>query len=138
LKTGSLLIIEDDLDDQELLKEVLIRLDFRNTVHFFENGQRALEFLINEPGQPFLILCDINLPVMNGLELRTAIDKDPFLKQKSIPFVFFSTTDEKRYVEAAYELTVQGYFRKASGFASLIKQLQVIIEYWSLCKHPNS
>ena len=138
-KEGPLLIIEDDADDQEIYSDILTHMGIKNKLIFFSLAQAALDYLLNTKEQPFLILCDVNLPVMNGIEFKKNIDADPFLRQKSIPFIFFSTSAEKSEVKKAYtEMTVQGYFKKESKINEISKSLSVIMEYWKLCKHPNS
>src|SRR5688500_18498841 len=64
-KSGPLIIIEDDLDDQEIIKEILKSLDISNTLLFFSDGTEALTYMQTMTEQPFLILCDVNLPKMN-------------------------------------------------------------------------
>lgn len=137
-KTGPLIIIEDDLDDHQILNEVLSEIKFPNAVKFFTNGEEALDFLRTTSDHPFLILCDVNMPKINGLQLRSVIELSPSLKKKSIPFVFFSTTARDKDVELAYDLTVQGYFEKAYDFDNLVRQLKLILSYWMECKHPNN
>ncbi len=135
---GPIISIEDDADDQYLLKSVLDEIKIPNSVHFFNNGLEALQYLQVTTEQPFLILCDINMPIMNGLELRQKIDDDEYLKKKSIPFVFLSTSGSPKLVEEAYASTIQGYYQKASGFDAFRKQIELIIAYWKSCLHPNN
>lgn len=135
---GPLIIVEDDLDDQEIIKEVFNSLGVKNTLLLFTDGFEALTYLQTTTDQPFLILCDINLPKLNGLELREEINKDERLRKKSVPFVFFSTNASPSAVEKAYDLTVQGYFLKDHTLQQLQNTLSLIISYWSQCKHPNN
>ena len=138
-KSGPILIIEDDLDDQEIYTEILNEIGIDNKLIFFPMAAKALEYLQTTKEKPFVILCDINLPVMNGIEFKQKIDYDPFLRNKSIPFIFFSTSAERSQVNKAYtELTVQGFFKKESSVEEIAKSLSVILAYWELCKHPNS
>lgn len=137
MKSGPIIIVEDDADDQLLICEICEKLNPGKVV-VCDNGQTALDYLVNTSDQPFLILCDVNMPVMNGLELRTEIIKNEYLKRKSIPFVFFSTVAMEREVSAAYDLVVQGYFEKGSNYEELFRKLSLLIEYWRECKHPNS
>ena len=78
------------------------------------------------------------MPVMNGLELRKKIQEDAQLRRQSIPFVFLSTAARPKEVMEAYDLTVQGFFVKASQLAEMEKSLELIFRYWMNCKHPNS
>lgn len=137
-KSGSIVIIEDDIDDQEVIKEVIKELNISNEVILFSSTSEAFQFLKTAIKQPFLIICDINLPVANGLDFKKQIDNDPQLKQKSIPFIFFSTVANKQLVTKAYtEMTVQGFFEKPSNMEDIKKAVFIINEYWKLCKHPN-
>ena len=103
---GPIILIDDDLDDQEIVQEVLRGLNIQNQLLFFKNGKEAEAYLRTTTHHPFLILCDINMPVMTGLELRATIEADPVLKEKSIPFIFLSTTGNPTVVRNAYSLTV--------------------------------
>ena len=137
-KDGPIIIVEDDIDDQEIMKEVFESLGVANTVLMFSDGFEALTYLQTSTDQPFLILCDINLPKLNGLELREEIDADNALRRKSVPFVFFSTNASRDAVEKAYDLTVQGFFVKDYALQDLRETLALILAYWSQCKHPNN
>lgn len=134
---GPIISIEDDADDQFLIKSVIEELDITNELLFFNNGVEALLYLETTRDQPFLIICDINMPVMNGLELRERIDKNEYLRRKSIPFVFLSTADNPLVIETAYESTIQGFFKKENSFEDLKTRIRVIYDYWSYCLHPN-
>lgn len=135
---GPIILIEDDEDDQYLIGKALETLQVVNKVHFFPNGKVALDYLETTAEQPFLILCDINMPLMNGLELRRRINQSDYLRKKSTPFVFLTTAASAETIITAYEESVQGFYRKPSHFAHLQEQLKVIIAYWENCLHPNS
>jgi CheY-like chemotaxis protein len=137
-KTGPVIILDDDLEDQELLRDAFKELGILNPLLFFNNGVSALEYLQADHEQPFLILSDINLPLMNGLQFREHIAADEFLRRKSIPFVFLSTSADKSGLDMAYELTVQGYFIKESTYSAIKETIKQIYDYWSRCRHPNS
>jgi CheY-like chemotaxis protein len=135
---GPILLIEDDPEDQLLIKEALESLQIQRELVIKANGQEGLDYLTSIPGQPFLILCDINMPRINGLQLRDLIHANPELRRKSIPFVFLSTAANRNEVNQAYDLTVQGFFKKHSDFKSFVDDLKCIISYWEKCLHPNS
>ncbi|WP_031527140.1 response regulator [Dyadobacter crusticola] len=134
---GPIISIEDDADDQFLIQSVIEELNLPNQLIFFGNGLEALLYLETTQEQPFLIICDINMPVMNGLELRSRIDENEFLRRKSIPFVFLSTADNPLVIEAAYDSTIQGFFKKEDSFTDLKNRLKIIYDYWQCCLHPN-
>ena len=136
-KYGPILIVEDDEDDQQVYGDVIRSFNKRNEIIFFGEGKSLLEYLNTTKQQPFIIICDVNLPEMSGLELRRKINESDFLRKKSIPFVFFSTSENIDAVREAYDLTVQGYFVKSPLYDEIVQQLKLIIEYWIACRHPN-
>lgn len=135
---GRIIIVEDDVDDQFLLRKILNRIGVDSELLFFQNGKDALEHLKVGKGETFLILCDINMPVMNGLELRMRINRDEELSKKSIPFIFLSTAARPLDVAKAYELNVQGFFVKESTLQDMEESMKIIVSYWLKCRHPNS
>ena len=69
-KRGPIVIIEDDTDDQEILSDIFKELDYNNKLIFFADSVQALEYLTDTDIEPFLVLSDINMPKLNGMELR--------------------------------------------------------------------
>ena len=136
---GPVIVIDDDRDDQEIMMDAFNEIGFSNPLIFFDKPGAAMDFLKTTSESPFVILSDVNLPQQNGIDFKREIDSIPYLRQKSIPFVFFSTFVDKRVVETAYkELTIQGFFQKSSNYHELKNTIKQIIEYWKICKHPNS
>lgn len=135
---GPIIIVEDDLEDREILQEIFMELQITNELKFFNDGVDVLHYLRTTPQKPFVILTDVNMPGINGLELREEIMKDEQLRRKSIPFVFLSTSDGSSIINRVYDLQVQGYFQKQTSFPEIKKQIKLIVEYWSTCKHPNN
>jgi CheY-like chemotaxis protein len=135
--SGPIMIIEDDLDDQDLIKLALAEMNLENEIAIFNNGKEALDYLQITTDQPFLMICDVNMPIMNGLELRDYIEKHETLRKKSIPFVFLTTAASKSIVNKAYDLTIQGFYQKEDTYAKLAEQLHLIVRYWKSCLHPN-
>lgn len=138
MKNGSIILVDDDTDDQELLVNVFESLGVPNEIRIFENGHEALLYLKQTPTQPFIIICDVNMPIMNGLELRRQINSNELLRRRSIPFIFLSTSAETHAVNEAYEMDVQGFFVKERYFEGIQQQIKQIVDYWKECKHPNS
>lgn len=136
-KNGPIVIIEDDLDDQQLLKEVFEELKISNVLRFFHSCVDALTYLLNTMEKPFLILSDINLPAMTGIQLKEEINRNAYLKNKCIPFVFLSTTDNHSIIAKTYEFVAQGYFVKPTRVQDLREMVRMIIDYWKVCRHPG-
>ncbi len=136
-RNGPIIIIEDDTDDQEMVREALNDLKISNDLVFFNNSDKALYYLMDTKEQPFLILCDINMPLLNGLEFRRKIVEIDRMRKKTIPFVFLTTTSKQEAVEEAYNLMVQGFFQKPNSMKELKELLHAAINYWKICLHPN-
>lgn len=134
-----IVVIENDKDDQDIFQEAIAELGIYKEVKFFDNADDAYQYLLVTSDKPLIIISDINLPGMGGVELKRQIDGNPILRNKSIPFIFFSTFIDKRTVDIAYhELTIQGFFRKSSNYTAYKKVIKMMIEYWEVCQHPNS
>lgn len=134
---GPIVLIDDDQDDQEIIGGTIIELMPGHTLRRFINGREAIAYLQTTSEQPFLIICDMNMPVMNGLELLENIEKDYELKSKSIPFIFLSTAADQRAVQRSYDLGVQGFFKKPESIKQLRHLLALTFEFWQNCLHPN-
>ena len=137
-KEGPIIVIEDDLEDQEILQEIFQNLGYKNKISYFIDGNEALEYLNKTDVQPFLILSDINMPKLNGFELRNKVFTDSQLQEKCIPYLFFTTGANKKAVSDAYAMSVQGFFLKPSTIPQLQETVRKIIEYWKECIAPSS
>lgn len=138
-KAGPIIIVEDDADDKNILEIILAELNVSNKIIWFTNGDDTYDYLKNTTEQPFIIICDINLPRKSGIEFKSELDSDKQLRKKSIPFIFYSTSIDQKTVNDAYtKMTVQGYFQKNPAYKEIKETIKVIIGYWQLCTHPNS
>lgn len=136
-KTGPIIVIEDDADDQQILSEIFGELNFQNEVIYFGEGEAALTYLTTTELEPFIILSDINMPKLNGIELREKIHTNEDLRLKCIPYLFFTTSAEQKYVVDAYSKSVQGFFVKPVSFEKLKYTIKIIVQYWQECESPN-
>ena len=136
-KLGPVVIIEDDIDDQEMLEEIFKDLNYPNELVFFGDSVQALEYLTLTEIEPFLVLSDINMPKLSGMELREKIHNNEDLRLKSIPYLFFSTSAEQQHVIDAYSRSIQGFFVKPNSYQKLKTIIVKIVEYWQECESPN-
>lgn len=138
-KTGPIILIDDDKEDEELMRDALEHLGIKNQLIHFGDCDSAFDFLQHTTENPLIIISDINLPKKTGIEFKKQLDEDPLLRSKSIPFVFLSTSIDQNSVDIAYkELTVQGFFQKSNSFQDYTTVIKVLIDYWKFCRHPNS
>jgi CheY-like chemotaxis protein len=138
-KSGPILIIEDDMDDQDIFRLILKKINVKNELIFFNDGNAALAYLDKDKSiRPFLVLSDINLPKLSGFELRDKIYKNSELTFRCIPYLFFTTSAAQRDVINAYSRSVQGFFVKPDNIIKWEEVLTTIINYWTHCKSPNN
>ena len=77
------------------------------------------------------------MPRLTGLELRERIQANKDLRMKCIPFIFFTTAANKKFVLEAYHKSIQGFFQKPNTSEELENKIKIIIEYWNECIAPN-
>ena len=139
MKSGPIIVIDNDIDDQEVFKDILESLEVPNKLISLHDCNTAFAYLKATAEQPFIIFCDVNLPGLSGTEFKRQIDKDPQLRKKSIPFIFYSTSVNQKTVNEAYtQMTVQGFFQKKNSIREIKNAIQLIIGYWQECNHPNT
>jgi CheY-like chemotaxis protein len=137
-KSGTIIIIEDDPDDQFVLEEVFKELEYPNERMYFADGLAALDYLYTTPERPFIIISDINLPKLDGLELRRKVQTDADLSLKCIPYVYFTTAINHQAVIDAYSTSAQGFFVKPGLFEEIKETIDVMMKYWIKCAAPNN
>lgn len=135
-RTGEIIIIEDDEDDRLFLKDIFDSLNYPNKIVFFEDPTQVIPYLEDPKVNPFLVISDINMPKIDGYELRDqilAIDK---INEKCVPYIFLSTSKSPENVAKAFKLSVHGYFKKESDFSTYKLMIQNIVEYWLASQIP--
>jgi len=136
-KSGPIIIVEDDADDQELIREVFAELKIPNMLRFFNSCLDALDYLLTTIEKPFLIISDINLPAMSGFDFLKRIRENHSLQMKCIPFIFFTTASNNAMIQQAYQLPAQGFFIKPLTEGQLRGTLNAILEYWKISSIPQ-
>jgi len=139
-KPVTLLIVEDDEVDVMGIKRALDSLKVANPAIVADDGIEALEHLRGENGrkkldQPFIILLDINMPRMNGVEFLEEIRSDPEFK-KSIVFVL-TTSESDADIMKAYDYNVAGYIVKSDAKASFLEAASLLSFYWTIVELPK-
>src|SRR5690606_38202367 len=138
-KSGTIVVIEDDIDDRDIFELILRDLGYQNALRWFRYTNEAWDYMKTTDEKMFIIFCDVNLPKQSGLEFKKQINDDPKLRQKSIPFVFFYTSSNQRKIDTAYtQMTVQGYFVKGNDYNDIKSMIKLVLDYWMTCKHPNT
>jgi CheY-like chemotaxis protein len=140
-KPVTLLIVEDDEFDAMAIMRALESLKISNPTLIAQDGIEALEHLRGENGRekitvPYIILLDINMPRMSGLELLDIVRGDPELKQ-AIVFIF-TTSSADQDIIAAYEYNVAGYVFKSDIKESLKEAIQQLNFHWTLTESSGA
>lgn len=133
---GPLVIIEDDVDDQDIIRLSLKTIGLQQETIFFDDARKALEYLSNDAVLPFIIFSDINMPGMNGFELRDIIHADPDLRMRCVPYIFLTTGGDSKFIWQAYSKSAQGYFVKPNTMTGWTELLGDVISYWKRSKKP--
>lgn len=131
------LLVEDDQVDVMTVKRALIDIKVTNPLDIAGDGERALAYL-RESGKkcPGLILLDLNMPRMGGIEFLKIIKQDPILRK--IPVVVLTTSNEERDRVSAYDLSVAGYIVKPVDYLKFVEVVRTIDLYWTLCESPET
>ena len=137
MNENAILIVDDDHDDLDLIRDVFEHLKITRPIQYFTTGRDLEEYLESEQGSPFLIICDVNLPEDDGFTVKKKITENRQLKYKSVPFIFWSTTASEKQIQYAYDLPAQGFFFKPSNFDDLCDTVKVILDYWQKSQHPK-
>lgn len=137
MKQYKILVVEDDEVDRMNILRAFKKSNFLNEVDICHDGIEAIEYLESADKEvPILILLDINMPRMNGLEFLEKIRQDPYWK--ATPVVMLTTSQESNDLVAAYNANVAGYLLKPVEFSNFIETMIAIKQYWSLVQFPNS
>ena len=125
-----MLIIDDDPDDQELLKHILERLNMANDIVILKNGEEAYNYLAETDTIPFLIFSDINMPKMNGIELRVKMQQEGRAEMLTVPFIFLTTGDihdPKLKASKTFSNDIYNKPRNLPDYRELVKK---IVDHW--------
>jgi CheY-like chemotaxis protein len=135
----NILLVEDDEVDVMTVQRAFDDGKITNPLYIANNGIEALALLRGEPGQPpaiplhrRIILLDLNMPKMNGLEFLQVLRSDATLKH--IPVIVFTTSNEDRDRIESYSLNVAGYILKPITFESFVEILVTLNNYWTSCE----
>jgi CheY-like chemotaxis protein len=138
MNKNPIIVVDDDLDDLDIIKQVFTELKVENEIIYFDNGFKFLEYMWTTDKPTFFILCDMNLVIINGLELKRKIYEDSRLRLKCVPFILSSTMKASSAIMEAYSFGVQGYFVKPNNIKEYTDMIHAMIIYWSYSQHPNS
>ena len=131
-----ILLVEDDSVDAMTVKRAMRDLHVTNSVMHSVNGEEALKYL-SDPNRekPFVILLDLNMPKMSGIEFLKIVKSNANLKM--IPVIILTTSKEKQDVLDSFELGAAGYMIKPVDYAKFVEVLSTVMLYWSASEMPK-
>lgn len=130
------LLVEDDSVDIMTVKRCFKRLKIPNELLVAENGEEALALLNSDISmRPCIVLLDINMPKMNGLEFLEAFKKTPAASKT--PVVMLTSSKEESDIEHCFRLGVAGYILKPVEYEDFIKTVELLNAYWTRSELPE-
>jgi len=138
-KPVAILLVEDDVVDQKVVTRAFHDMKIANPIHIAGNGLKALAMLRGHDGhtqisRPYIILLDLNMPQMNGIEFLQELRKDPEHKSAVVFVLTTSKAEEDRV--AAYDSIVAGYVVKSNVGPGFMKLVDMIDHYWKIVELP--
>ncbi|HEY4373741.1 MAG TPA: response regulator [Burkholderiales bacterium] len=131
-----ILLVEDDEVDVMTMRRALKDLRVTNPLHIAGDGEIALQTLRDPKiARPCVILLDLNMPRMGGIEFLRIIKDDPQLK--SIPVIVLTTSREESDRVETFQLSVAGYMIKPADYRQFVEVVRAIDLYWSLSELPD-
>jgi CheY-like chemotaxis protein len=129
------LLVEDDSVDAMTVKRAFKDLDVKNPLVHVTNGEKALAYLTNtENPEPCVILLDLNMPKMNGIEFLKVAKADARLK--CIPVVVLTTSRADQDKFDSFDQSVAGYIVKPAGYKGFLNAIRILDLYWTLSEVP--
>ena len=138
---GKILLVEDDPNDVELTLSALAENHLANEVFVVSDGEEALDYLYyqggyesREEGNPALMLLDLKLPKVDGMEVLKRVKTDPGLRM--IPVVMLTSSREEQDLVRSYDLGTNGYVVKPVDFQNFVEAVRGLGLFWAIINHP--
>ena len=130
------MLVEDEVVEQMLLQRAFKGLNITRPLQVASTGEEAFEILrAGKNEKPCIIMLDMNLPKMNGLEFLKAVKQDESLRM--IPVIMLSTSKEKKDVEESFRCGAAGYMAKPIDYGHFLEMIRAIDLYWTLSELPE-
>lgn len=130
-----ILLVEDDKVDTMTVKRALKEIHVTNPLVHVENGEEAVNYLRDsQRDKPCIMLLDLNMPIMNGIEFLQVVKHDDQLKR--IPVVVLTTSEEQQDKVSSFNLGVAGYMAKPVDYRQFVEVMRSIDAYWTISEMP--
>ena len=128
-KNLTILLIEDDMIEVMKLNRTISKLEYPHKIIEAKNGEEALSILYKKDRLPDIILLDLNMPKLNGIEFLSILKNDSDLRY--IPTVILTTSNNRKDVLECYKIGVAGYVIKPLKFGDYVELIKRVLDYWS-------
>jgi CheY-like chemotaxis protein len=125
-----ILLVEDNPQDAEMTLRALRRHNLVNRVHWVKDGAEALDFVSSNEMKPKLVLLDLKMPKVDGIEVLRRLKAEE--STRALPVVVMTSSNEERDVVESYRLGVNSYIVKPVGFEAFLETVAKIGLYWVL------
>ena len=130
-----ILLVEDDQVDVMTVNRAMKEIRVTNPVVNQENGEEALKYLRDPANaRPCIILLDLNMPIMNGIEFLKVVKQDALLKR--IPVIVLTTSEEQPDKIRSFDLGVAGYMAKPVDYRQFVEVMRTLDAYWTISEVP--
>lgn len=129
-KNLNILLIEDDLIEVMKLNRTISSLNLNHNIIEANNGEVALKLLENKDELPDIILLDLNMPKINGIEFLRILKADDRLKY--IPTIILTTSNNQRDLLECYKIGIAGYVLKPLKYEDYVSKIEKLLSYWSI------
>ncbi len=130
MRVLNVLLIEDDMIEVMKLNRTISSLDLKHKIIETNNGEEALQFLQKKEELPDIILLDLNMPRINGIEFLSILKKDEVLRY--IPTVILTTSNNQKDLLECYKIGIAGYVLKPLKYEDYVLKIEKVLEYWSI------
>lgn len=124
------LLIEDDMIETMKLNRTVAKLQLSHNIIEAKNGEEALQILEQKDRLPDIILLDLNMPKINGIEFLSILKNNDTLRY--IPTIVLTTSSNQRDLLECYKIGIAGYVIKPLKYEDYITKIQRVLEYWSV------
>ena len=124
-----ILVIEDDAIEIMKLQRAIASIEQRHTLVEAKNGEHALDILNDKDNLPDIILLDLNMPKINGIEFLNILKNDDILKY--IPTIILTTSSNQRDLLECYKIGIAGYILKPLKYEDYVMKVEKVLNYWS-------
>ncbi len=124
------MLIEDDMIEVMKLNRAIISLKLNHEIIEANNGEQALKVLEQKENLPDIILLDLNMPKINGIEFLKILKVDDRLKY--IPTIILTTSNNQRDLLECYKIGIAGYILKPLKYEDYVSKIEKLLSYWSV------